>query len=183
MTATSDDDFDPRFDPAFQRGFDKQRAAGGDDRRPAGPRESRPREARPVARESFAPAPTVALPPVARGGSVASASVASATGAGLADSRPVDSKPTTDAAAPDDRSSRPNPFLVALGVVSVALVAAGVWAIQAAREPFLTTDAASNVDYVGLQILQITAPIAIALGVATAIGIVFVLAVGWQRRH
>ena len=194
MTARSDDDFDPRFDPAFQRGFDKQRAPESDDRKTTAPRiaDSRPREARPVSRESYstgpyssapyAAAPSVAQPPTARGDSVAGESGGSGrSGSMSADSGPTDSGPT-DAAAPEDRPSRPNPFLIALGVVSVALVAAGVWAIQAAREPFLATDAASNVDYVGLQILQILAPVSIALGVATAIGIVFVLAVGWQKR-
>jgi hypothetical protein len=163
MTARSDDDFDPRFDPAFQRGFEKAPAStrpfDGDDRRGVAPRVI---EQRPVAREHYAAAP-IGLPPVA-------------------DPAPVQTG-QTDAAALDDQPPRPNPFLIALGVVAVALVAAGVWGIQAAREPFLGTDVASNVDYVGLQILQLIAPVAVALGVATGIGILFVFAVGWQKRH
>jgi len=67
--------------------------------------------------------------------------------------------------------------------VSVALVVAGVWIIQIARAPFDGTNAAANVDFVFLQILGGLAPAAIALGVATAIGIVFVLAVDWQKRR
>jgi len=177
MTARSDDDFDPRFDPAFQRGFDTapgrtsggasgsestgspsgRRAFQGDDRRSTAPRvaDSRPLEAYPAA-------PQIGLPPAV---------------AALPDSE------QTDATALADQPPRPNPFLIALGVVAVALVAAGVWGIQAAREPFLGTDVASNVDYVGLQILQIIAPVAVALGAATGIGILFVFAVGWQKRH
>lgn len=163
MTARSDDDFDPRFDPAFQRGFEKAPASArpfdGDDRRSTAPRVV---EQRPVVREQYAAAP-IGLPPAA-------------------DPSPAETR-QTDAAALDDQPPRPNPFLIALGVVAVALVAAGVWGIQAAREPFLGTDVASNVDYVGLQILQLIAPVAVALGVATGIGILFVFAAGWQKRH
>jgi hypothetical protein len=180
MTARSDDDFDPRFDPAFQRGFEKtsaaspnQRAFEGDDRRSAPHRvaDARPVEARPVGyatatAPATAPAPAIGLPPAVDGNAPA-----------RTEPRP------TDAAALDEQPPRPNPFLIALGVVAVALVAAGVWGIQAAREPFLGTDVASDVDYVGLQILQMIAPVSVALGVATGIGILFVFAVGWQKRR
>ena len=176
MTASSDDDFDPRFDPAFQRGFDSasggssgaaanRRPFDGDDRRSAQPRvaDVRPLEARPV---GYAQVPPVGPPP-----SVETAAPARA------------GSDQTDAAALEQEPPRPNPFLIALGAIAVVLVAAGVWGIQAAREPFLGTDVASNVDYVGLQILQLIAPVAVALGVATGIGILFVFAVGWQKRR
>jgi hypothetical protein len=52
--------------------------------------------------------------------------------------------------------------------------------VQAAREPFLNTDAAVNVDYSGLQMLMTFAPMAIALGIATAVGILFVYAIRWR---
>jgi hypothetical protein len=150
MSDKSGDDFDPRFDPAFQRGFDGEglRAPG------------RPVDAPPAA-------PPIALPP---------------TPAGAGESVPS-SLQAADAAADDDRQPRRNPFLIALAVVSVALVVAGVWIIQIARAPFDGTNAAANVDFVFLQILGGLAPAAIALGVATAIGIVFVLAVDWQKRR
>jgi hypothetical protein len=172
MTARSDGDFDPRFDPAFQRGFESatgastgRRAAHGDDRRAA---PTRVAEARPVEARSgdYAPTPPIGPPPTVDNTTAAR----------------VDSQ-QTDAAAEDEQTPRPNPFLIALGVIAVVLVAAGVWGIQAAREPFLGTDVASNVDYVGLQILQLIAPVAVALGVATGIGILFVFAVGWQKRR
>jgi len=185
MTARSDDDFDPRFDPAFQRGFEKGSAAGTQrgvegDRRPSVPRvaDSRPLEARPV---SYAAAPPIGLPPTSALDNPAPADAA------RPDSARVDSvragSDQTDPAARDEQPTRPNPFLIALGVVAVVLVAAGAWGIQAAREPFLGTDVASNIDYVGLQILQLLAPVAIALGAATGIGILFVFAVGWQKRR
>ena len=170
MTARSDDEFDPRFDPAFQRGFEGQRATegqrAGEPRRSVPPRaEARPLEARPVA-QPYASAPPIGLPPeTARDESVVS--------------RPEQA----DVAADSDQPPRANPFLIALGVVAVALVVAGAWGIQTAREPFLGGESASNIDYIGLQILQTISPISIGLGVATAIGILFVFAVSWQRRR
>jgi hypothetical protein len=175
MTARSDSDFDPRFDPAFQRGFESasgastgastgRRAAHGDNRTvPTRVAEARPVEAR---SGGYAPTPPIGPPPTVETAAAAR----------------VDSE-LTDAAAEDEQTPRPNPFLIALGAIAVVLVAAGVWGIQAAREPFLGTDVASNVDYVGLQILQLIAPVAVALGVATGIGILFVFAVGWQKRR
>ena len=155
MAAKSDDEFDPRFDPAFQRGFD-----GEGLRAPRRPVESAP-TAPPIG------LPSIALPP---------------TPPSTGETAPATPQ-TADDAADDDRQPRRNPFLIALAVVSVALVVAGVWIIQIARAPFDGTNAAANVDFVFLQILGGLAPAAIALGVATAIGIVFVLAVDWQKRN
>jgi hypothetical protein len=156
MNARSDD-FDPRFDPAFQRGFDGAEV-------PDAPRVV-PRDVRRA---------TPVRPPEPTAGQATSQP--SGTASASADPQPSD-------AAALDSPPRRNPFLIALGVVSVALMAAGVWGIQAARAPFLATDTASSVDFVGLQILQFVSPVSIALGVATAIGILFVYAVGWQNRR
>jgi hypothetical protein len=68
-------------------------------------------------------------------------------------------------------------------VLSVALIAAGVWGIQAAREPFLDGEPAVNVDYSGLQILMAMAPMSIMLGIATALGILFLYAARWRSRR
>jgi hypothetical protein len=158
------DDFDPRFDPAFQRGFDGTAAADAPNVARRDARRATPvRPPEPIAgpAQPRASAPTVGQPP--RG--------TDSVDPGRADDAALEPRPRT------------NPFLIALGVVSVALVAAGVWGIQAARAPFLATDTASNVDFVGLQILQFLSPVAIALGVATAIGILFVYATDWQRRR
>jgi hypothetical protein len=165
MTTNTEPDFDPRFDPAFQRGF----ASDGAPQSPA-PRRGDQRQNRP-AQPSPPPVPDS---PVS---SPATTSLSSA---------PLTSSPVSgvaDAAADPEPDSRPNPFLIALGVLSVALVAAGIWGVQTARAPFLGTNVATDVDFVGLQILQVLAPMAIALGAATAIGILFVYAVGWQRRR
>ncbi|MCU1543473.1 MAG: hypothetical protein JWM50_1338 [Microbacteriaceae bacterium] len=177
MTTKDSDEFDPRFDPAFQRGFEATESRFRS--RAADPRATE----RPVAEQ--APPPSSgrrATPPVESqqdgyalaqpvGPSAASRETAPTTGDGAA---------PTDGAVDDAAPTRPNPFLIALIVVSVALVAGGVWGVQAAREPFLNTDAAVNVDYSGLQMLMTFAPMAIALGIATAVGILFVYAIRWR---
>jgi hypothetical protein len=177
MTTRDSDEFDPRFDPAFQRGFDatesRFRSRAGAQRAPEASLAEQPqppsgrRVAVPVAPDHIDYAVAQASPPpVAPREAVAS------------DDR-VDG---ADAAA-DDAPTRANPFLIALIVVSIALVGGGVWGVQAAREPFLNTDAAVNVDYSGLQMLMTFAPMAIALGIATAVGILFVYAIRWRDRR
>ena len=168
MTTNSEPDFDPRFDPAFQRGFASDAAT------PTAPQRSRP------ARAATPPLPEAASGPApAQPSSVVGPAGASPSPAPLASSVAG----AADAAADVEPETRPNPFLIALGVLSVALIAAGLWGVQTARAPFLGTNVATDVDFVGLQILQVLAPMAIALGAATAIGILFVYAVGWQRRR
>jgi hypothetical protein len=162
MTTNDSGDFDPRFDPAFQRGFDGTE--------PRGRRQSRADEPRGSSRS---------LSDDSRGSS-RSLSDRSET------SPPQ--PPAAPSAAPAEPAEHPeapggaNPFVLALAVVSVALVAGGVWGVQAAREPFLRTDAAVDVDYSGLQMLMTFAPMSIALGLATAVGILFLYAVRWRRR-
>ena len=181
MTARPDDDFDPRFDPAFQRGFE-QRGAGqrrteqsGTDRGADQPRALAREARRAAAAPVSAPAPAFD----ASGSAYASAPIAAPPTPSAISS----DQERADVAADADRPAHKNPFLIALGVLSVALVAVGVWGVQLARQPFLETNLATNIDFVGLQILQMLAPVAIGLGVATAIGILFVLAVGWQKRR
>jgi hypothetical protein len=152
MATNEPSDFDPRFDPAFQRGF-----SGAD---------------APSRLISRVPAPAVAAPQV---GLPPAAPVPAAV--------PVDDRLSSDAdvAADVDEPARFNPFIAVLGAVSLLLVAGGIWGVQTAREPFLQTDAAAQADYVGLQMLMTASPLAIALGVATAIGILFYFAVTWRR--
>jgi hypothetical protein len=168
MSTNDSDEFDPRFDPAFQRGFD---AAGTRFRSRASERAAeRAATQQPVAQPIGVQPVAPALP--AR--PVAPPLVSPVAG------HPDDRGDGTDAAADPSAHTRGNPFLIALAVVSVALVAGGVWGVQAARAPFLGTEAAANVDYSGIQMLMTFAPMAIALGMATAVGILFVYAVRWR---
>ncbi|GAB2465080.1 hypothetical protein HD599_000097 [Conyzicola lurida] len=153
--ATKDSaDFDPRFDPAFQRGF------GG------GPTTDAP--ARAVPRPP-APAPAqIGLPLVVQAPVTPEGTIPDLQGG-------------PDAAADVDAPKRINPFLIALAAASILLIAGGLWGVQAAREPFLQTDVAAQADYVGLQMLMEFAPMAIILGLATGLGVLFFLAAAWQR--
>jgi hypothetical protein len=70
-----------------------------------------------------------------------------------------------------------NPFLLALLIVAVALIVTGFYIFQTVRELFLSTE----VDYVTAQAVVYAAPLIVVLGVATAIGVLFVYAVRWKR--
>lgn len=130
---SDDRGFDPRYDPAFQRGWD---APEVEERAAATPA--------PVAdRIVVAPESTPLVEEVERGGV--------------------------------------NPFLVALGALSVLLVAAGVWMASRVSDGYLQQGPSTQVDYAILQVLMIASPLTVLLGVLTAIGMLFVFAVRWRR--
>jgi hypothetical protein len=145
--------FDPRFDPAFQRGFEGPV--------PGAPPAKVPRSQPAVVRADE---------------SEKAAAEAALTAA--SDPLRID-RPFTD----DAKTRRVNPFLVVLGGLSVALIGGGLWAAQFARESFLTVNLSTDIDYVTLQMVIIFAPTAVALGIATALGLLFILARRWQRRR
>lgn len=147
-------EFDPRFNPAFQRGYD-------------GPLP-----------DASAPARETASPPAR---------------AVAAEPAPL---PRLEAsAAPDQRDEyddrfiesevagprRVNPFLIVLGAVSAVLVGGGLLLVSRLRDLFADTQSSSSFDYVTLQVLTTAAPLVICLGLATAIGVLFVFAVRWNR--
>lgn len=80
---------------------------------------------------------------------------------------------------PDAR--RLNPFLVVLAAVAVALVVAGLWMASAVSSGFNDQGPTSQVDWALLQVLMIASPVTALLGVATAVGVLFVFAVRWGR--
>jgi hypothetical protein len=159
-------EFDPRFDPAFQRGFDT---------------------AIPVAESVPAPAPRVLAQP-APAQSVAApahpvAAPESGTPAVAEDALPtlVDQALLLPEAAPS-RSTR-NPFLLALLVVALVLVAVGIWMLVQADDAFNSSQVRSQGDFNMLTSVIDFAPFVSLLGVATAIGLLFVLANSWRKRH
>jgi hypothetical protein len=181
MSDHKDVDIDPRFDPAFQRGFD-----------PSIPIEEYvpaplPRKAPPAA----APAPesvTVATPvaptkPVAptrpvrpHEADAVEAEVASPTE--LPDAEPP---PAADPAL--DSSPSRNPFLLFLGIISIALVAAGIWLFVRSGDAFNSKEVRSQGDYMSLTATIQMAPFIALLGGATAIGVLFVFAAKWRKRR
>ena len=80
-------------------------------------------------------------------------------------------------------SRRPNPFLIALGAISVALIAGGLGAVQSVKGIFTSENISVDLDYISLNMLIFAAPLAIALGVATGIGVLFIYAVDYKKRH
>lgn len=95
---------------------------------------------------------------------------------------PVVQAPVADGPDVDDEPLRAgiNPFLIALGAVALLLVGGGTYLVSQLSTIFLDTQSA--VDYTILQVLMYGAPIAVALGLATGVGILFLLAARWYRR-
>ena len=157
----SDDDtaarIDPRFDPAFQRGFE---GAVTTTRRRALP------GVPPVlpAQQQIVPPPV--SPP-------APAAVPAPAPTTVAD----------DEAVEELAARGMNPFVVGLWVVAAVLVLVGGYLAQWVRTTFLTDSVSTNVDYVTIEIVKYGAPLLIALGLATAIGLLFLHAVAWRKRH
>ncbi len=137
--------FDPRFDPAFQRGFDGEVESFPTERLSA------PAIIEPTTIEPVLGSPAVTEPQL------------------------------IEVAAPDARGRRINPFLIALGAVSVALIAGGLYLVSRLRELFDSSQTNSDFDFVTLQVAMNAAPLIVVLGLATAIGLVFIAAVRWDR--
>ena len=81
----------------------------------------------------------------------------------------------------EQESRRPNPFLVALGALSVLLIAGGIASQQWIRAQFLQEDIRLDLDYFSLDALKIAIPLSVALGVAIGAGLLFVLALRWKK--
>jgi len=187
--ATNGQQFDPRFDPAFQRGFGGAPGTAGAAGGSATGTETGRRSAAPVVQQLPPPTPVSGYPTAPPIGDVPGPARGPATTppavreGGLADDAVRDDGLVIADDAAEDRRLWANPFLIGLALVAVALVAAGLWMFQVAREPFLGTDANSQADYATLTMLMDLAPLLLVLGAATAIGIVFAFAVQWQRRR
>jgi hypothetical protein len=170
MSDETKSDFDPRFDPAFQRGFDLEKlgapAVGA---------------AVPPAPSSFSPPPPsrppVTAPPLR---SVPPVSPAAAVGPVVVALQDAE-EPAADRA--DDASSSRNPFLIVLLLVAVVLIAAGIWLFVRSGAEFNGREVRSQGDYMSLDAIIHMAPFVALLGVATAIGVLFVFAVRWRKRR
>jgi hypothetical protein len=182
-------DIDPRFDPAFQRGFDPSvpveeyvpqalprritmpppgvQAESGASSASAFAPKATPETVRPLATTVVAAHPDA--PPIA-------SSAGAPTGAPTGDA--VD-EPEME---PDANAGR-NPFLLFLGIIAIALIAAGIWLFVSAGDSFNSKAVRSQGDYMSLTATIQTAPFIALLGAATAIGVLFVFASRWRRRR
>jgi hypothetical protein len=158
---------DPRFDPAFQRGFDPSI---------------------PIEEYVPAPVPRKSAPPVAPPAPVVLAPtpvVAQPSPAAVAPAAPdAEDAPAQDTDSPEEADASPsrNPFLLFLGIIAIALVAAGIWLFVQSGDAFNSKEVRSQGDYMSLDSTIHAAPFIALLGGATAIAILFVFAARWRRR-
>jgi hypothetical protein len=166
-------DIDPRFDPAFQRGFDQSIPI--DEFVPE-----------PQPRRTAAPAPAVAPVAEPKKVIVAPSPVAEIPESGAAVVQDDDSSETAveTVAEPDaDSSPSRNPFLLFLVIIAIALVAAGIWLFVRSGDAFNSREVRSQGDYMSLDATIHMAPFIALLGAATAIGVLFVFASKWRKRR
>jgi hypothetical protein len=172
MSDDKDVEIDPRFDPAFQRGFDPSIPIEEYVPAPLPRRVSAARPApEPVAKA--APAPLTRPPLVTD-----AAEVDPAVSAVLPDAEPETASDPSLESSP----SR-NPFLLFLGIIAIALVAAGIWLFVRSGDAFNSKEVRSQGDYMSLTATIEMAPFIALLGGATAIGVLFVFAAKWRRRR
>ena len=149
---------DPRFDPAFQRGFE---GAVTTTRR-------RPTIGTPPVLPAQEAIPRIAAPPVVE-------PVVSTPAAPVAEA--------LEAAEVDEPVRGANPFIIGLWVIAVVLVGGGVYLMQWARTTFVSDSLSTNIDFVVVQAVTYGAPMVVVLGLATAIGLLFFYAIAWKKRR
>jgi hypothetical protein len=173
MSDHDDVEIDPRFDPAFQRGFDPRTPI--EEYVPA----RLPRRAPVVPPDSAPIAATVPVIP-ARPAAPPAAEVNDASSVKPAETSDVD--PEGADPALESNPSR-NPFLLFLGIIAIALIAAGIWLFVRSGDAFNSKEVRSQGDYMSLTATIEMAPFIALLGGATAIGVLFVFAAKWRRRR
>jgi len=157
--------FDPRFDPAFQPGYDGIREAFE-------PRLSV--DARPVATDQ----------PVATPGLESDRAVSTGSGPASAGAPTIFPEPTLHAVdvpeigSEEDAPPPRNRYLIALGALAIALLVSGIVLIGFVRTIF--DNRTEDLDYVTVQLLLVSGPIAI--GLAIAIGASFLVLLGLRSR-
>lgn len=116
----------------------------------------------PAATPAAQPAPVAAKPPVAFVGIAAPS-------------------PSEDGGSPEPRPVGINPFVTGLGAAAVVLVAVGFYLVALTGEIYNAGGGAPGLDYASFQMLSFAAPLVITLGIATAVGILFLFAARWWR--
>ena len=173
MSDDKDVEIDPRFDPAFQRGFDQTIPI--DEYVP----DPLPRK---TAAAPAPAAPIVAPPTIAPVPPAAPKAQPTAIAPDYIDVEFDADTETVTEPEPDSSPSR-NPFLLFLGIISIALVAAGIWLFVRSGDAFNSRDVRSQGDYMSLDATIHMAPFIALLGGATAIGVLFVFASKWKKRR
>jgi hypothetical protein len=166
---TDDKRVDPRYDPAFQRGFEGSVTSGTRTRSAV----RRPTLVSPASYRSAEAAPVVEVTAV-RDAEPARASVV------------PEPEPAADFVAEPVSSLREltrNPFLVTLVVLGLVMTIAGVaWANQARQLVASRGGAGTELDYWFLQASVVAAPLTIIAGIGILAGVLFIAAAAWNRR-
>jgi hypothetical protein len=192
---------DPRFDPAFQRGFDgsvpvHQSVPVRESVRAAAQRSRSVIEEPPPV---LSPAPSRTVQPSPPGAAPAAAARAAAVRVAVSAPPPSEAPDISPAPGEFDSAvltqgndgnpittpanSTRNPFLIALGVIALALIGIGIWLFTRSGAAFNSREVRSQGDYMSLDATIHMAPFISLLGVATAIGVIFVFATKWRRRR
>jgi hypothetical protein len=157
---------DPRYDPAFQRGFEGQVTSGLRTRT----------SVRRSALVSPAPFRTGQPEPEVDDDGVQEAAP-TRTGA---EAEPDEQPEYVPVRATGVRDLGRNPFLIALVTLGLVLVIGGVaWANQARQT---VAELATELDYWYLEASVVGAPLTIITGIAVLAGVLFVAAAAWNRR-
>jgi hypothetical protein len=175
---------DPRFDPAFQRGFDptipiEESVPAPALRKSAAATPAPTVAATPVEVAVAAATPVVVAPPPKHTPAVVPAVLPPAPVEGL-DPIPTDEpQPESSAEVAPSR----NPFLLFLGIIAIALIASGIWLFVRSGDAFNSTVVRSQGDYMSLYSTINMAPFISLLGAATAIAVLFVFAAKYRGRR
>lgn len=182
-------EIDPRYDPAFQRGYDGTVATGS--RSEAATRRTTPHVTSALQRSasSRSAPPAGVQPATGQSGPVSADRPArDAEGAAPAqadtDAAAAASAPTVvHVAAPTSRAPWTNPFAIIVTLVGIGVLGTGVWLLQ---ETFQLTQSEdgfqTQTDYWFLQWGMIAAPIFVSLGIAILVAVLVMCAVYWGRR-
>jgi hypothetical protein len=171
--------FDPRFSAAFQRGFDPEAVVEKSVPEPV----LRPRITEPAARVVPVTEATAAVPPATVPVTVDVAAAATQEVGQQAEFGATSWLDKAEAEPDAQPSTARNPFLLALGLVAVFLVAGGIGLFVASGGAFNSRDVRSQGDYMSLDALVHAAPFVALLGIATALGVLFVFAAKWRKRR
>jgi|GEM_PF-1050730 len=180
-------EIDPRYDPAFQRGYDGTVATGS--RSEAATRRTTPHVTSALQRSASAhSAPPAGVQSAPGQSGSAERSARDAGGAAPAHADPdaaaAASAPTVvHVAAPTLRAPWTNPFAIIVTLVGIGVLGTGVWLLQ---ETFQLTQSEdgfqTQTDYWFLQWGMIAAPIFVSLGIAILVAVLVMCAVYWGRR-
>jgi hypothetical protein len=165
-------EIDPRFDPAFQRGFDQSIPIEEYVPEPSARRTIVATPEQPPVE----PKPAAVIVPAAPRVDASERSIVDTEDADIVES-------SADVSTDLDSSPSRNPFLLFLGIIAIALVAVGIWLFVRSGDAFNSRDVPSQGAFMSLTSTITVAPFIALLGAATAIGVLFVFASRWRRRR